>query len=361
MPPYTDYIREPSRAYRVDIKDSVIREEDEAAKNAMSQVTTTLRAQHTTSRRNRGRRDVKSTILDEASSPTSQMAPSLASFAPLNRQNSLASDTQSLRSTASGTSMFAAAIKHPVLSGPGFSASHIQAINVSCSVNKTIEKLVFLGEIAFACHNDAPGEETVRVANVESTEKLATNPAFVSALAGRPDEYRIQTGNLSTTQVGFKYKLRVNESETALLPVEVTPMWKIEENQASLIVSLKAVSGQATTISDVSMAISLAGGRAQNCQSKPAGAFSRERQRLIWKMDSIELDGDQRYLARFVTKGAVHQFGPIQLAYKIADVAFTASPSLVLTGSDDPFVDGANSTVGDIKTVSSRSFLHLQS
>ncbi|KAF8455251.1 Muniscin C-terminal mu homology domain-containing protein [Kalaharituber pfeilii] len=317
---------------KVEIKDDIIPEEEEDADAAISKVTSHLRMNNNTvirknlrGRRDRDARDVRNTVFFPAGTgppdPLELLNNSSPPLTPLKAPRaaptiaSEASDTQSIRSSRSVTSL-GGIVKHPELHQPGLSSSIVETVNARFEGGAPV-RVTVVGEVALAYNpreNDLmalPTTETVRMDNFFVLDKVAPNPNFIHAIPERPGEYALSLANLNKTTVGFKYQVHLEESTWMdYLPVIVTPAWRIEPHQASVILNYKPnpnyhrLGGSTTpiTLKNVVFVTGIEGTTPTSCQSKPVGAFSREMGRIAWKLGELTLDDTSaagKLVARF--------------------------------------------------------------
>lgn len=231
------------------------------------------------------------------------------------------SDTQSIRSSRSISSLGAAVVKHPELTQRGLSASIIECVNAAFE-SAIPTKVQVTGEIALAYHGDDNHENTaehaiIRIDNFAVLEKVAPNPAFLSAVPGNPGEYNVSLLNIRKTSVALKYQVHVDESNREMFPpIVVQTVWKIEPHQSSVILTWKPNPGfkhqrdvdGPLTLHNVAFIVGIEGTHALSCQSKPVGTFSREKGRIVWKLNDLHFDprtpdDGGKMLARFATDG----------------------------------------------------------
>lgn len=331
--------------FKVEIKNDVIHEEEEEADAALSKVTSTLRAQqqNTVSRRTRGRRDasqVRNTMF--IPNPQDFETPSSPPLTPIkytpkssNAASECASDTLSIRSSRSIVSVTNTQMRHPDLNELGLSASLIEAINMSFENGIPIRTQVN-GEIAVAYNpHDTPSHPTseiLRIDNFSLLEKVAPNPAFITAVPDHVAEYSLSLANIHRTSVAFKYQIHVDETNmNAFAPIIVSPIWRLEPHQSSVIVHwkpnplfrrLNGTTG-AFTMKNVVFSAGVEGATTMSCQSKPVGAFSRERSRLVWRLGDVSINpedvegGAGKLVARFATESQARS-QPVDVRWEVS-------------------------------------------
>ncbi|KAI9875662.1 MAG: hypothetical protein M1830_008136 [Pleopsidium flavum] len=318
--------------FRLDIRNEPIQEEDSDAQTALHNVANNLRvAQQTVPNRKtgptRGRRDVRNTIFiptpQIAESPTGDSSiPQPASpfragrTATLSSEDHAASDTQSIRSSHSLSSMGGAMVKHPEMHQPGLNASIVETVSAWFQHGQ-VTKAIVIGELALAYNytnpSSLPSTESIRLENFPVLEKVAPNSAFITQAPQKSGEYVVNLSNINRAAVAFKYQVHLEEATLpSHAPMVLTPSWKIEPTQASVMLSYAFNTAFASpakrnvSMKNVTIAITLEGARASSCQSKPVGTFSKEKSLIYWKLGDITLDqwasGPHKLLARFVTE-----------------------------------------------------------
>lgn len=286
------------------------------------------------------------------------------------------SDSHSIRSAHSATSLVQATAKHPEMADAGLNASVVETVSAWFSSGQ-VTKSVVIGELALA-HNASESasssrSENIRLENFPVLEKVAPNPTFVTQIPSRSGEYSVNLGQISRTAVAFKYQIHLEESNLAAhAPMIVTPSWKIEPGQASVIVSYSfnsafvSPTARSVALKNVVVVINLANNVAQACQSKPVGHFSKEKSLIYWRLGDVNLDGyaetPQKLLARFSTETEA-QPGSVEVRWEISGEAaaglgsglgLSQSGNFKEEGGSDPFSDessAAGSPTGAWKEV----------
>lgn len=288
------------------------------------------------------------------------------------------SDTQSVRSSRSAGAASVMA-RHPQMPNPGLSSSVIETISV-WQENGSVTKSQVIGELALAFVADDPSElpqtTNIRLDNFSALEKVAPNPAFVMQTADpeKLGEYKVDIGSLARTPgiptVAFKYQGYVSEqSRGNQAPIILTPSWKVEESQTSVILSyaINPAFKLPISLSNVTLSIQLesnadGSGKPTACQSKPAGSFSKERGMIYWRLNELPLTPgtpSQKVLARFATNGPALP-GKVEAKWEISGVSsaevglgsgLDVSEMDNSGGSSDPFAD--DSVISTWKSVGS--------
>ena len=223
-------------------------------------------------------------------------------------------DTQSIRSGHSLSSLGTAVIKHPEMQQPGLNASIIETISTSFQNGEAIKAMV-VGELALVHNGEGAGSkaDAIRLENFPVLYKVAPNPLFVNQVPEKSGEYTIDVGQLSRTQVAFKYQVHLEENAlSSYSPVVLRPSWKVEATQISVILSYafnNSLLSERTsiTLQNVVLIINIEGAKATACQSKPVGTFSKEKNMIYWRLGDVTLEksaeNTPRLLARFTTEG----------------------------------------------------------
>lgn len=292
--------------------------------------------------------------------------------------NARGADTQSIRSAHSMSSIAHPTISHPQMHEPGLNASLVETVSATFSQGQ-VSKAVVIGELALQ-HNASASispatAEDIRLENFPVLEKVAPNPTFISQRSTVSGEYSVNLSQLSRPSVAFKYQVHLDEANLAAhAPITLTPSWKIEPSQASVILSYTfnpafvSPAQRSVSLKNVMIFINIEHAKALSCLSKPTGIFSREKSVIYWKLGDITLDGyaeaPHKLLARFSTEGEAKP-GSVEVRWEIdsghADglgsglglsilgAAATAS-SAGADGGSDPFADESaaekSSTVG---------------
>ncbi|KAK5137206.1 hypothetical protein LTR08_000711 [Meristemomyces frigidus] len=221
-------------------------------------------------------------------------------------------DTGSIRSGRSLTSTGSQGFKHPELNAQGLNSSIVETVSARFENGQVVSSSI-IGEIALAYNpvdlSSPFGSENIRLESIASLEKVAPNPAFIGQTANKEGEYSVNLSNLARTQVAFKYQLRADDAASQA-PLLVAPVFRIEPNQASIIVNYSLNPAfnlhgrEHITLSGVMLALTLEGAKATSCLSKPVGTFSRDKNLIWWQLGDVTLTASAapvKLLARFAT------------------------------------------------------------
>ena len=236
-------------------------------------------------------------------------------------------DTQSIRSSHSLSSQGPTAIKHPEMHQPGLNASIIETVSAWFS-NGQVTKATVIGEVALAYNgsDDRPKAEVIRLENFLVLEKVAPNPSFIEQVPSKSGEYTLDLSQIARTSLAFKYQVHLEEASLATYaPVILTPVWKVEATQASVILHYSCNPAFASTqrkvsLQNVTVIINIDNAKASTCLSKPTGNFSKEKNLIYWRLGDITIDGyaegPQKLLARFTTDGEA-KAGKVEARWEI--------------------------------------------
>lgn len=267
-------------------------------------------------------------------------------------------DTQSIRSGHSMASSSAQSgiAKHSEVSSPGLNSSIVETVS-AWQERGSITSAVVIGELAIAYNSQiSTPREAIRLENFGHLDKVAPNPTFVSqASAERPGEYQLELAPIAGTrpQVAFKYQVHLDAGSLAKqAPLVLTPSWKVEPTQTSVILTYAlnpAFASAAITLHNVMLVLTLGEGspRASSCQSKPAGNFSKERNAIYWRLDELVVSpgkAAEKVIARFATPEGAASAGKAEARWELAGVDASVGSGLTLSASDagnahDPFAD----------------------
>ena len=286
----------------------------------------------------------------------------MASTPPVPHEGYRGSDAQSIRSARSIGSTANAVITHPQMHEPGLNASIVETVSATFAAGQ-ITKAIVIGELALQ-HNahdttSVPESESVRLENFPVLEKVAPNPTFLTQKLSASGEYAVNLSSVTRSTVAFKYQVHLDSSNlAALAPMSLTPTWKIEATQASVILSYAfnpafvSPSKRSVLLKNVVIFISVEGTKAASCQSKPPGIFSKEKSLIYWKLGDVTLDGyaetAQKVLARFSTESEA-QPGNVEVKWEISGEHASGlgsglgisqmSGAKEESGGSDPFAD----------------------
>ncbi|KAI0199213.1 Muniscin C-terminal mu homology domain-containing protein [Astrocystis sublimbata] len=372
-------------AFKLNIqKEPVAEEDEEAKKEALSNVANSLSAMGAPARRVgtvRGRRDVRNTIYVPGSvaenSPTSATTPPIPTKfsrgpSTLTSEPSVAgtSDTQSIRSATSLGSVVQA--KHPEMHQPGLNSSLIETVSATFE-DGAVKSMKVNGEIALAFNPgdtpNPPSHLSVRVNNFPLLESIGPNRIFVSNSPDHPDQFTLDTSHLRSTHIGFSYKLHIDEAAppSEHVPVLLHPTWKPQGDKLGLLLQYKLnpsfsfASNNAPVNLHNLVIFATYEGRASGAQTKPSGTHLKDKQLVYWRLGDVTLSPDadwQKIVCRIVgEQGAEPKPGNIEARWEFTPPADVDASQLVSVSKleeggkaeiadDDPFADAASANEG---------------
>jgi len=145
----------------------------------------------------------------------------------------------------------------------------------------------------------------------------------LQAVQDSPGEFIVNASSLSAVSQGgsatvvLRYQVSVPEASAQdYIPVQVSPQWKTEATQTSLLVTYSAnpacrfisassspfeSEADSATLQELAFVIPVTSDGVSNVQSKPLALYSSEKKRLLWKLDDLDMDSStpQKALARF--------------------------------------------------------------
>lgn len=256
--------------------------------------------------------------LQPIGSPLSQHSPFKTSRTALSLEDHAGSDTHSIRSGRSLGSTVSTTIKHPEMHEAGLNSSVVETISAAFADGK-VAHASLVGEIGLSFNptdlNGPFGTETIRLENLGTNDKLAPNPAFIDALPDRAGHFSVSLGQITKTQVAFKYQIHVTpENASAQAPLLLSTQWRVDSKQADcrLHYSLNpSYPADSLTFSDLAVVIHVdvsSGGRLLTCRASDGFKFRKESNFVYWKLGDVTLtkgSPPRPLLARIVTEGEV--------------------------------------------------------
>lgn len=218
----------------------------------------------------------------------------------------------------------------PVL--PDLTSSVVETVNVSLHGGSPARVLI-VGDVALSYSGAATQAVPLRLTNTELVDRIHPNSQVITSVEDDEDEledgYVLHPDRLSAIPtIAFKYSL----TSADYVPVIVTPSWKFEERQTSVIVRYvlnPAYPADELVLSEMSLVVSIEGAQATAAQSKPSGVFNREAGHLAIVLTSAEspeirlrkgVEGNA--LVRFWTEGLAKEGnggrGGVSLSFRFA-------------------------------------------
>ncbi|KAF5093411.1 hypothetical protein D0Z00_004074 [Geotrichum galactomycetum] len=390
-----------AKPFKIDIKpDSVVDAGKDDDDVALSVIASTLRQRNTISGRGqRGRRDIQSTLftniqpasvederIGQASLPSSPItgtgestisevaeipvptsatipaevpaaAPVTNGLPPVAETVSsppatapVTADTQSLLSEGSNvpvssapvsTTIAGATLVHPPLpTGPGLNASIVEVVSAVVK-DGNVSRAQLVGEIALNYRGNS-SFANVRVSNQKIFDYISANEEFVKAIDSSKGLYKVSLGNIANgpESIGFKF---ISQSAEKFVPVDFSPIWRIEPNQSSLILAYKVADSflreSPIVLHDLVISVPVEGGNAVSVLSKPHGLFSKAKQRIVWRFPQpvvVKAGFEERLVCRFMTEGPTREAAKgIEVKFRMISEGKPRIPSSVEVNGDE--------------------------
>lgn len=291
--------------------------------------------------------------------------------APTGSQRSETVNSTLARNTTGGGGLIGGQILHPALTSLGLNSSIVELFNASFKDGSLVRSNA-IGEIAFSFIVDddnkkLPSEITLQIRSKKDLllPNFMVNPTFLqqSTEAGffnifDPSQVAMRTVG------GLKYMLN-----NPTPPIVVTPIWKHEDNQSTVIISVRPVSeldeylaNESLTLTNFIITVSVANAVVSAAATKPAGSLNKEKGRVTWlSQNTITFNSDkkeERFVARFTTnQRAAESDSGVQVRFNISNddgagrIGFLNTDLEIKARSkhlvEDPFGDGTNKEVDD--------------
>lgn len=276
------------------------------------------------------------------------------------RAGSILSTTSSQQQVAGVTSAF-----DTKSVAPGFRAAILETVNVLFR-NGQIERVLVTGSVALSLNVPVSGPLKIRIANFERFDKSAPNKAFLHS-SSAPGEFVVDAQALQNSQTPvttvLKYQVKTdNLNARAFVPIEVNAQWKLEPSQTSFLMTYHGnpecqfasadplpsgeQSGAAVAkLRDVAFSVPVIGEEVNNVQSKPAGSYSADKHRILWKMDDMDLSTARaaKILARWQVASAA-QPQPVSVQWRLPDRLASQTDLQVVEGDGVVFDEIIRST-----------------
>lgn len=224
----------------------------------------------------------------------------------------------------------------------GLNASIAEIINASFKEG-IIQQSRLIGEIALnyvpntVMNTPVPIGINLKINNSSKFSNVILNQAFIEQV--EEEVFKVNPQFIDSRILGaIKYSI-----EEPLAPVVIQPIWKFEEHQASVVLTVKMASFlperiQQLVLNDVTIFVPIDGANATSALSKPQGSFSKEKKRITWRFKEplvLTRNGEgKRLIARFITDGLARE------ADKGISIKFTISQQESPTDTDISLVSG---------------------
>ena len=148
------------------------------------------------------------------------------------------------------------------------------------------------------------------------------------------------------------------ENGMARVPIKLVPLWRIDQRTVRLVLSYQLsdlyVGGDSATIQNLVISVTIGGTtRAISAQSKPVATFSKEKQRITWRLPAEQklergvVAG--KLLCQFTTEGEGASPGPIELRARVIDVTNSLLQLRTLSPEGE-WVSVPTNVVSDVST-----------
>lgn len=296
---------------------------------AISSITSQLRARPTVSRRGqRGRRDIQSTLftgisssdIESSATPTTDINASLdgiESFSspritddvlelPENDLNE-APKFMGITSVNDAPELSLLPILQPSFPEiSGFKASITEQLSATI-VDGEVERAQLVGEICLLNDGvETPSNINLKLCNFKIFDKIVPNYRFLESVDF--DTFKLDTAPILGTTGAMGYKL-LSQNAKAFVPVDFTPVWRVEQEKSRLMLTYKVANPYLTEspviLQNVVITVSVEGGKAIAAHSKPKVVFSQTKQSVIWKFDKLVVKAgvEEKLLCQFDTEG----------------------------------------------------------
>lgn len=274
------------------------------------------------------------------------------------------------RNTTGNGGLVGGTIIHPSLTTAGFNASIVELFNATFK-DGVLTRSTAIGEVAFSFISDdnqkLPSEISLQVSSKKEGVQLpnfAVNTMLLQESS--PGAFTITDPSqiLMRTVGALKYML--NDTKP---PIVVTPIWKHENNQSTVIISVKPtpeltnyLQTGSLTLSGFMLSVSVKDALVSSAATKPPGSLNKEKGRVTWiSQTPIVFNAakqEERFIARFMTnKLASESETGVQVKFNITnedgagridflntDMEIQARGEIIV---EDPFGDGLNKQVDD--------------
>lgn len=258
------------------------------------------------------------TPLATATPPQTYSLPADSPFAPAPVPDQMAASVPApAAETATGGNMPDVLRPHlmhpPMPSGPGLRATLSQVVSAVVT-DGVVTRASMVGEAAFTYAGPVGHSLGVQVGNMEVYDSVRPNDlyaSFVKTIDFNSGLFSLDSGMLADglPAAGFRF---VDETASPFVPIDFTPIWRIEAGQSSLMLSYKVSNAFLAqtrrcgpiVLQDLVITVPVAGGTATSALSKPHAVFNSAKQRVVWKFAEpvvVKAGVEERLLCRFTT------------------------------------------------------------
>ncbi|AAS52538.1 AEL147Wp [Eremothecium gossypii ATCC 10895] len=237
--------------------------------------------------------------------------------------NSQTSEMRQLEPQQTGSSLLLMNItgqslfQHTELTSLGLNASIGEVINAKFK-DGILSSSQLIGEIALnyissdSTGNSLPLDIILKIESAEQFDKIIVNHTILERTADENNIiYKLAPQFIFGKTLGaLKYSLK-----SPLVPIAIHPVWRFEQTQASVMLTLKIFSGlppavQELVLEDLIVSVAIDNTVAKSALSKPQGSFSKEKRRITWRFKEplvLRRDNEERLVARFLTEGVAQE------------------------------------------------------
>lgn len=135
--------------------------------------------------------------------------------------------------------------------------------------------------------------------------------------------------DLTKLKSGVSPLFSYSTTHAGAVPVIFSPIWRIEEHQARLLLSYGLAESSPLNeleLRDLVVVVSITGGTARSAQSKPMATFSKEKQRVTWRFQEpviLRRDRKERLLCQFSTESRAREL-PVDARFHTAPLPAAA-------------------------------------
>ncbi|AGO12212.1 AaceriAEL147Wp [[Ashbya] aceris (nom. inval.)] len=264
-----------------------------------------------------------------------------------------------LLANITGQSLF----QHTELTSLGLNASIGEVINAKFK-DGILSSSQLIGEIALnyissdSTGNSLPLDIILKIESAEQFDKIIVNHTILERTTDENNIiYKLAPQFIFGKTLGaLKYSLK-----SPLVPIAIHPVWRFEQTQASVMLTLKIFSGlpavvRELVLEDLIVSVAIDNTVAKSALSKPQGSFSKEKRRITWRFKEplvLKRDSEERLVARFLTEGVAQESQKgVQAKFTIRGLQLGGG--LVLRSQEvtleDPFGSEAADVWNDVTT-----------
>jgi hypothetical protein len=285
------------------------------------------------------------------------------------QQNETTSTTLA-KNTTGGGSLVGGQIMHPSLTTPGLNTSIVELFNATFK-DGILSRSNAIGEVAFSFivgeDKKLPSEISLQILSKKDLPlpNFMVNTMFLQQLS-TPGFFTISDpSQISMRTVGgLKYMLN-----NPTPPIVITPIWKHENNQSTVIISVKPtnelesfLSNETLSLSNFMISVSIQGALVSSAATKPSGSLNKEKGRVTWISPTpVTFNAskkEERFVARFMTNQLASESETgVQVRFNISNDDGAGRIDFLNTDLEikargenlveDPFGDGVNKEVDD--------------